>query len=122
MDFALRIVIGLMSVLLSVLGLKAMFAPGSMIVELGVEPSGPRGLNTIRGDVGGVMVGSAIMMILGLALQDTAWFLAVAVLMAVVAIGRVAGLAMDGMSDAVKPTVVELVLIAVLVAAHLRFG
>ena len=123
MDLAIKILIGLLSVPLAGLGMKTMFMPKSMVEKMGVEPHGAHGLNTMRADIGGLLLSSAALLVLGLVTMNTAYFLAVAVVMGVVALGRVIGLAVDGFDkDVVPPLVVELVLVAVLVVAHLRFG
>ena len=52
--------------------------------------------------------------------HETTWFLAVAILMAAAALGRIVGIAIDGFDKAVlPPLVIELVIGGVLLAAHL---
>ena len=54
---------------------------------------------------------------------ETVWLLAVALLMGAAAIGRVVGIAADGYDKAVlRPLVAEVVISAVDVLAHIRFG
>jgi hypothetical protein len=120
MDLFLQGLVGLFCLPLTALGLKSMFAPVSMLDDLGIEAPGPVGLNTVRGVVGGLFLGSVALLVAGLALQQTAFFVAVAVVMAVTAIGRVVGVVADGFDKAVvRPIVVEVVIAVVLVAAHL---
>ena len=123
MDMAIQILVGVLGLPLVVLGARIMFAPAGMLGELGVEAPGPVGLNTVRGAVGGLLLSSAVMIGLGLALHDTVWFLAVAVVMGVAAFGRLAGVLMDGFDKAVvRPIVIEVVIAGVMVLAHLRLA
>lgn len=123
MNKGLKIFIGLLSIPLFVLGLKTMFNPTSMIEKWGMDPLGLTGLNSLRSMFPGILVGSALMMQLGIWRNNTTWFLAAALLMAVVAFGRILSFAVDGFDPAsVPPTVVELVLLAVLVLAHKKLA
>lgn len=123
MDMALQILVGLFCVPLTLFGLKSMFKPTSMLEDLAVEPKGIPGSSTVRGMMGGLFLASSGMMGAGLATGETTWFLAVAVLMFLVAVGRLVSLATDGYDKAVvRPIVVELIIVAVLVAAHVRLG
>jgi hypothetical protein len=123
MDLALKILLCLFCVPLLGLGIKVMFKPSSMLDDLGLAPPGAVGLNSIRGMLGGLLLASVVMIVLGLVLQETVWFLAVAVVMGVAAVGRIVGIATDGFDKAVvRPLVVEIVVAVVAVAAHVRLG
>jgi hypothetical protein len=123
MNKTLKIVILLLCVPLTILGLKAMFVPLSMLVKFGVTSEGITGLNTVRGHLGGTLIAFPIMMIMGLRTKNSAWFLAVAVSMLVVAFGRLVGFAIDGFDQAsVPPFIVELVISVVMVLAHKRLS
>ena len=88
-----------------------------------MEPQGIHGLNTIRADIGGLLLVNVIMMVIGLWRCNTTWFLAVAVIMSTVALGRLIGLAIDGVDAAVvPPLVVELVIAGVMLVAHRRLA
>ena len=119
MNNGIKVFIGLLCLPLLVLGAKAMFDPTGMIDRLAVVPQSVHGLNTIRGDVGGLMVGSAILMIAGLLTKNTAFFLATAIIMITVLVGRFAGIAFDGFDAALVPVIViELVITGVMILAH----
>lgn len=123
MELALQIVAGVFCVPLLALGLKCTLKPHSMLDNLGLDPRGPAGLNTIRGMVGGVLLACVAMIVLGLATGETVWLLAVAVVMAVAALGRALGVVVDGFDRAViRPLVVEIVIAVVLVGAHLQLA
>jgi len=122
MNKILRTAIVVLSIPLLTLGLKTLLAPLSMAQIVGMEPSGLTGLNSLRSMFPGVLMGSAFMMLAGLRTKDTTWFRAAALLMGVVAFGRVLSFALDGFDAAsVQPTVIELVILLVLVAADMRF-
>ena len=123
MNKGIQILIGLLSVPLLVLGLKTMVDPTSMIEKWGMDPQGLTGLNSLRSMFPGILVGSGLMMLMGIWKKNTTWFLATALLMGVVAFGRILSFAVDGFDPAsVPPTVVELLDLAVLVLADRRLG
>jgi len=123
MQMTLKIVIGLMALLMALMGLNAMFNPVAAAPQFGVTPEGIIGLSTLRGDVGGMFITTAVLLAVGLWRRQTAFFLAVAILMGLIAFGRLVGFAMDGVEQAVVvPFVVELVFVAVLVAAHYKLN
>ena len=96
MELALRILIGVFCLPLAALGLRSMFTPQSMGEAQSIAPEGAAGLNTIRGVIGGFFGACVTMLALGLVTGETLWFLAVAILMGVVIVGRVVGIAADG--------------------------
>lgn len=119
MNKALKILIGLLSIPLFVLGMKAMLDPTSMIQKWGMEPQGLTGLNSLRSMFPGVLVGAALMMQIGIWTKNTTWFLATALLMGVLSVGRLLSFVVDGFDAAsLPPTVAELVALALLVFAH----
>ncbi len=123
MELTMRILIGVLCLPLSALGLRSMLAPKRMAEAQSIAPEGVAGLNTIRGVLGGLFLSCVAMLVLGLATGETLWFLAVAILMGVVVVGRLVGVATDGFDKAVAPAlVVELVMGGALVAGHLVLG
>ena len=123
MELTLQILVGLATLMLMGLGTMSMFAPRRMVKNFAIEPVGTAGLSTIRSVIGGLFLASVAMLAFGLLTGQTLGYLAVALLMGVVAFGRVVGIVTDGYDKAViPPLVVELVIISVLVAAHTGFG
>lgn len=123
MDTALKVLIGLICVPLFIGGAKIMFDPTSMLEKLFVSADGAAGLNSVRGAIGGLLMGCSVMGIIGLVRGDTTWFLAVAAMMAVVTFGRVVGIAVDGMDpNSLRGAVVEAVIVLVMVGAHFRLS
>jgi hypothetical protein len=94
------------------------------IEGLGLTPIGELGLNTLRGDVGGMFATGAALLILGLVQRKAEWFLAVAVLMAMIAFGRVVGFVLDGNpTDATLTAFAfEIVIAAVLIFASRKLS
>ena len=123
MELTLQILVGLATVMLLGLGTMSMFAPRRMVKNFAIEPIGTAGLSTIRSVIGGLFIASVAMLAFGLATGQTFGFVAVAVLLGVVAFGRVVGIVADGFDKAViPPLVVEIVIIAVLVAAYMQLS
>jgi hypothetical protein len=120
MDLTLQILVILATVALSGLGVMSMFAPRRMVANFAVEPVGTAGLSTIRSVIGGLFLASVALLVAGLTTGQTLGYVAVAILMGAVAAGRVVGILADGFDKAVlPPLVVELVIIAILLSAHL---
>lgn len=116
MNKFIKILIGLLSIPLIVLGVAAMFNPTMpMILEkFSVIPEAANsinGLNTIRSIVGGLLLGSGVLMLIGLFLKNSAWFMAVAVLMGIVIIGRIFGIFVDGFDPKIMPPLISEIVI-----------
>ena len=123
MELALQILVGLATVMLLGLGTMSMFAPRRMVKNFAIEPIGTAGLSTIRSVIGGLFIASVAMLAFGLTTGQTLGFVAVALLLGVVAFGRIVGILTDGFDKAVvPPLVVELVIIGVLLAAHAQLS
>ncbi|MDA5555136.1 DUF4345 family protein [Shimia sp. MMG029] len=123
METALNILVILATLMLSGLGIMSMFAPQRMVANFAIEPVGTAGLSTIRSVIGGLFLASVTLLVIGLTTGQTLGYLAVAILMAVVAVGRIVGILADGFDKAVlPPLVVELVIIAVLLSAYYQLS
>lgn len=123
METALNILVILTTLMLSGLGIMSMFAPQRMVANFAIEPVGTAGLSTIRSVIGGLFLASVTLLVIGLTTGQTLGYLAVAILMAVVAVGRIVGILADGFDKAVlPPLVVELVIIAVLLSAYYQLS
>lgn len=113
----------LICVMLFGLGVKSMFTPKSMTQNFSIQPEGIAGLNTIRGVIGGFFIASLSMLITGLVTGQNVWFLAVAILLGVVAVGRLIGLIADGFEKSVvPPLLVEMVMVGILATAYMQLG
>ena len=81
------------------------------------------GLNTMRGFLGGLFVGSSIVLATGLATGNTTFFLAVATVMSAVVVGRLIGIAVDGFDKKVDfPLVLEVVMVTIFFVAYAQLG
>lgn len=121
MDRTLKLLLALASLPLIGAGLGIMISPDRFVDRLGVDAAGLVGLSTIRSVVGGVLLSSGAMILLGIRGKNTAWLLAVALVMGVLSVGRAVGLVADGFSaETVRPLVVELVLMALALVVHRR--
>ena len=121
METVLQGLVGLSCLFLVGLGARTMFAPKSMVEILAVEPEGPAGLNTIRGFLGGLFIGSSIVLATGLVTGNTAFFLAVAMTMSVVVVGRWVGITVDGFDKKVVfPLVAEMLMVSIFIVAYIQ--
>jgi len=117
----LKILIGIYALLMGYLGVAAMLDPAGVAPQYGLDPLGALGLSTIRGDIAGLFLASAVMLVVGLVRRETLWFLAVALLMVLIAIGRGVGMALDGLVEQAQTAfIVELVSAGILIWAHRR--
>ena len=119
MQIAIKIVVGLIALLLLVMGVNAMLAPLDAAANFGLVPEGIVGLSTMRGDIGGMFVTGGVLLALGILRGETLWFLAAALLMGLIALGRLIGFVVDGVEQSVLvPLIFELVFVAIFVVAH----
>ena len=123
MSLAIKIVVLVLCIPMLILGFGAMFNPAAVLDKFAVVPEGLYGLSTVRGELGGLLLGSVLMVVIGVVRSNTTWFLAVAVLMVTVAVGRLVGFVLDGVATAVLPSlIIELVFAAVMVFAHYKLS
>lgn len=119
MEFLIQILLGLTILFLSALGLKTMFYPKSVSELLDIKPKGPAGLNTMRGFLGGLFLGSSIVITVGLITGNTFFFLAVATTMSTVVFGRIISFFTDGFDKkSLVPFIVEIVMVTIFIVAH----
>ncbi|MCV6545892.1 MAG: DUF4345 family protein [Cohaesibacter sp.] len=119
MDTILNALVILATLMLTGLGTMSMFAPRRMVANFAIEPIGAAGLSTIRSVIGGMFLASVTLLFLGLITGQMLGYVAVAILMGIVAFGRIVSLVMDGFDKAViPPLLAELIIIAVLVTAY----
>jgi len=121
MEKLIKVLLVLVCVPLLFLGSKTMFDPTSVIANFGITAEGINGLNTVRGVIGGLLLSTAFMLQMGVFLKETVWLLAAASLMAIVIIGRVAGVVADGFTtQLVGPLVIEFLIIALAWIGHIK--
>ena len=121
MSKALQVTIGILAALALLQALWMVFDPQMTESAMGIEATNGNllGLSTLRGDVAGLFLGLGLMLALGLWQRNSTWFLAVALLMATIAFGRLVGFVADGVTGlAVANLVIEIVVIGLMWLAH----
>lgn len=111
MKNSIKILVVISSIPLLVLGVKAMFAPTTMFELFDLDPRGVLGINNIRANLGGLLIASALMILIGLWRQNHTWFLATILLVGTVLVGRIISFIVDGWTPAAIPAVVTEVLV-----------
>jgi len=123
METILQGLVGLSCLFLAGLGTRTMFAPKSMGEILDIEMETAAGLNTVRGFLGGLFIGSSIVLASGLVTGNTTFFLAVAMTMSVVVVGRWVGILVDGFNKKVVfPLVAEIAMVTIFIGAYTHLG
>lgn len=116
---SLRVVVTLSSLPLFCIGIGAMFVPSRMMDLVELAPRGTYGYNTIRSDIGGLLISSGMLILIGLWRREGTWFLAVTVVMSLLLVGRFVSFAIDGFTIAALPAlVIEVVVIVAMLAAY----
>lgn len=124
MELALKVIVGLFALLFLFMGVGFMFEPATNATNLALSPLGEHGLNTIRGDLGGLFIGCTGLLALGILQRRGEWLLAVALIMSTIALGRLVGFVLDG--GASQATLVafgfEVVIAIVMVITSRKFA
>ena len=121
MDLFLKIALGLFAALFLVMGASRVLGPAAAAEGVELTLTGPVGMNTARGDIGGLFLALFGMILLGLTTRGATWFHAAALLLGCVAAGRLVGLLVDGFAEGSATAFgAEIVMIAVLVASANR--
>jgi hypothetical protein len=121
LTIALKIFCGVYGALLALLGGRWWFSFEPIAAEWLVEPLGPLGVNNLVADMGALFFGGAIMIALGLRSGHSVWLLAVALMMAIAAAGRLFAYATIGyVPETLVPLIFEIASCALLVVTHQR--
>jgi len=96
MGNAIKLIPGLIALLFLVMGISFLLDPMAGAAQVGVTPLGADGLNTVRGDLAGLFLSSAVLLGLGIWRSEGIWLLAVAIMMLIIASGRAIGFVLDG--------------------------
>ena len=116
MKYFVDILVVISSLTLLLFGLKAMFMPRTMLDFFDMDPRGVFGMNNIRGNLGGMLVACAMMMLIGLYTQNNTWLFASIVLIGVLLVGRIISFIVDGRAPAaLSALVIEILIIGVLI-------
>lgn len=96
MATVLRVLLVLLAGFFVLMGIYFISAPMEAKQLFAIEPTGVLGLNTIRGDLGGLFLAFGAFAGFGLRNPGSAWLPALAVIMLTIAFGRLIGLVLDG--------------------------
>jgi len=115
MTTTIRVLVGLVALFFVVYGLRFALTPEPMAAEFSILAAGAPGLATVRGDLGGAFLATGIFACLGLANRARPWLYAAAIVLGTIATCRIAGFAIDGVSQrTLAPFIAELVMVAIL--------
>ncbi|MEM1434932.1 MAG: DUF4345 family protein [Pseudomonadota bacterium] len=113
-----QFLIGAFALLFLFMGIGFVMNPVQAGGGIGLEAMTPEGMNALRGDLSGLFLASAGLLIWALVRPNPYYLRAVAVLMLAIAAGRVTGFVTDPLAnDSLIAFVVELVTAAVLLRA-----
>lgn len=121
MKIAVNLLVVLGIVPLLVLGVIDVFLPLKAFSLYGMEPLGIMSFSTLRGAIGGMLFGGALMMILGLFTQNRTWFQAAFLLVFTILICRFVSVMLDGWTNDLLPAIITetYIVVVVFVASRL---
>jgi hypothetical protein len=118
----MRILVGLVGLLITVIGLGFLIRPVEMGALFFVAPTALQGMATLRGDFPGFFIGASIFALMGAWRADPRPLVVPIVLLCIVLFGRVVSAVADGVGpDTFPPMVAEALMIAVLEIARRTF-
>jgi len=107
MEWVRKILLGLVIFVLGVgVGVRWLFTPEAVAAEFGISLDGIKALNQVRGDIGGVFLGMAAVVALGMLRREPRFLEAAAIGLGGVIFGRLTGVLMDGLDPSVIVAVV----------------
>ena len=119
MEKILKLLVGLISLVMTIAWLRIMIAPMGLAENLAMKPDVPWGLNSVRSFVGAYVLCAAVFSFLALRKAEKQWLLVPLCLFVGSAIGRTSGLVIDGFHQTIIGSIIlEIVLIAVTIAAY----
>lgn len=117
LEFALRILSGLVGFLFLMLGLGFLVMPEVLASAFYAEPARGIGINSIRGDFGALFLGMSFFTLAG-SLSDRRWLAVPSVFLALVVLGRIASFLVDDFPWVMAfSLMMELIFLTVLVLA-----
>lgn len=113
MKFALRIIVGIAGVLGLAVAARLWMAPAEMAAQLGLSPTGPLGLATIRADMGGFFAAGGAFALAAAIKARGSLLLPSVVLIALALVGRLFAVVANGVTPEMGPPLaIEVVLLA----------
>jgi len=121
MRYVVQGLVVLIVLLFLFMGIDFVLNPVAAGGGIGLEALDINGMSSLRGDMGGLFLGTAGLLIYGLVRGNEGAFLAVAVYMGAIALCRIVGFAQEGIGDsALTAFGVEIVIVLLLVYAWAR--
>lgn len=116
MQMALRIIVGIAGVLGLLVAARLWMAPAEMAGQLGLSPTGPLGLATIRADMGGFFAAGGAFALAAAIKGRGSLLLPSVVLIALALFGRLVAAAINGFTPEMGPPLaIEAVLLTLFV-------
>lgn len=117
MRLALRAIVGIAGLLGLLVAARLWMAPAELAAQLGVAPTGPLGLATIRADMGGFFAAGGAFALAAAIKSRGGLLLPSVMLIALALTGRIFAIAMDGFAPEMGPPMaIEAVLLIVFAA------
>lgn len=121
MQYVIQGLVILIVLLFVSMGFNFVFNPVAAGGGIGLEALDLNGMSSLRGDMGGLFLGTAALLIYGLLRRNEGAFLAVAVYMGAIALCRIVGFVQEGTSEAALTAFgVEIVIVVLLWYASIR--
>lgn len=119
MKLIARILLGLVAIFMLINGLRLMFSPSAALAGLLVDANGAEGLSNVRALWGGAITAIGISVIIAAVTCKIENARPAVLFTFMLVVGRVVGMAVDGMFDrAIVFTAVPVVVFLILLAAH----
>jgi len=111
----LRLVIALLGILFTLIGVQFMATPEVAGLTMGLTPTGPTGISTLRADIGAMFFGFATFIFVPLFIGRPKVFIVPVTLLTIVIITRLLGIALSGdiNPEIVRSLMVEAIAIVV---------
>jgi hypothetical protein len=121
MQYVIQGLVVLIVLLFLSMGANFVFNPVAAGGGIGLEALDVNGMSSLRGDMGGLFLGTAALLIYGLVRRHEGAFLAVALYMGAIALCRIVGFVQEGTSEAALTAFgVEIVIVVLLWYASIR--
>ncbi|MBK7170179.1 MAG: DUF4345 family protein [Gammaproteobacteria bacterium] len=123
MKLLLKLLIASIGLLYLLIWLRLMTDPAAMLEQFALVPQGIAGLNSLRANVGVLFLAGTLFCFLSLRANGRWWLLPAAALTAGAALGRLIGMAMDGIArESMTGLIFELVIVAIFLLAYRVLG
>lgn len=119
----MRAVVGLVGLFNFAVGLGFLLMPEKLAAGFFLSPIGQQGMATLRADFPGFFIGASVFALLGAWRADAQLLLVPMLMLGLALTGRFVSIAIDGMAPtAIQPMVVEVLMLAILLAARRSFS